>query len=94
MKIKPLSNKELKTALTLLKGWSMVKGKLYRKFEFGDFLQAFSFMTQAAMISEKLDHHPEWSNVYNKVEVFLSTHECNGVSARDVEWAKRVQALA
>jgi len=69
-------------------GWSEVDGCLRRRFEFENFSQAFGFMTRVALLAEKLDHHPEWSNVYNRVEVLLTTHDAGGVTARDAEMAR------
>ena len=74
--------------------WSIKENKLYRKFKFPDFISAFGFMTQAAIIAEKLNHHPEWSNVYNKVEISLTTHELGGLSKRDFELALEISKLS
>jgi 4a-hydroxytetrahydrobiopterin dehydratase len=83
-------------ALARLKGWSEVKGRdaISKKFVFADFNQAFGFMTRAALVAEKLDHHPEWSNVYKNVEVTLSTHDAGGLTDRDVELAEAMDKLA
>ena len=85
-----------KTALAKLEGWSEVDGRdaISRKFTFKDFNEAFGFMTRAALIAEKLDHHPEWFNVYNKVEVTLATHDAGGVTERDVKLAQEMDRLA
>jgi 4a-hydroxytetrahydrobiopterin dehydratase len=85
-----------KTALAKLEGWSEVDGRdaISRKFTFKDFNEAFGFMTRAALIAEKLDHHPEWFNVYNKVEVTLATHDAGGVTERDVKLAQEMDHLA
>ena len=64
-----------------------------RKFEFSDFSEAFSFMTRVAMIAETHDHHPEWFNVYNRVEITLTTHDAGGLSLRDVKMARKIDAL-
>ena len=76
-------------ALKTLKGWSEVPGRdaIARKFVFKDFNEAFGFMSRAALIAEKMDHHPEWFNVYNRVEITLTTHDCSGLSQRDVDLA-------
>jgi len=73
-------------------GWSEVDGKdaITKTFEFSDFSQAWSFMSRTALLAEKMDHHPEWFNVYNRVEVTLTTHECNGLSKKDVRMAERM----
>src|SRR6516225_8367836 len=84
------------SALAKLNGWSEVKGRdaISRKFMFNDFNEAFGFMARAALIAEKLDHHPEWFNVYNKVEVTLATHDAGGVTDRDVKLAEAMDRLA
>jgi 4a-hydroxytetrahydrobiopterin dehydratase len=81
-------------ALKELAAWQEVKGRdaIARKFEFKDFNQAFAFMTRVALLAEKMDHHPEWSNVYNKLEVTLSTHDAGGVTENDVKMAKAMDA--
>jgi 4a-hydroxytetrahydrobiopterin dehydratase len=83
------------TALGKLSGWSEVDGRdaISRTFKFADFNEAFGFMARAALIAEKLDHHPEWFNVYNKVEVTLSTHDAGGVTERDVKLAEAMDRL-
>ena len=73
--------------------WQVVDGKLDRNFKFKDFKQAFGFMAQVALIAEKLDHHPEWSNVYNKVHIQLVTHSEGGLTELDVEFAKATSKL-
>ena len=84
-----------KAALAKLGGWSEVKDRdaITKTFVFRDFNEAFGFMTRAALIAEKLDHHPEWFNVYNRVDILLTTHDCNGLSARDVTLAKKIDKL-
>ncbi len=67
---------------------------IVRTFKFADFVEAFGFMTQVALLAEKMDHHPEWSNVYNRVEITLTTHDCNGLSVRDVTLAEAIDKLA
>jgi 4a-hydroxytetrahydrobiopterin dehydratase len=85
-----------KAALGKLNGWSEVSGRdaVTKKFEFKDFSQAFGFMTRAALVAEKMDHHPEWFNVYNKVEVTLSTHDAGGVTELDVKLAEAMDKIA
>ena len=82
-------------ALAELPAWSAVEGRdaITRTFRFPDFSAAFAFMTRAALKAEQLDHHPEWFNVYNRVEVVLTTHDCDGVSARDVALARFLDSL-
>lgn len=65
-----------------------------RSFQFQDFVEAFGFMTQVALLAERADHHPEWSNVYNRVDIVLTTHDADGLSSRDVSLAKQIDALA
>ena len=85
-----------KSALTRLNGWSDVPGRdaIARKFVFTDFNQAFGFMTRAALVAEKMDHHPEWFNVYKTVEVTLSTHDAGGVTELDIKLAEAMDKLA
>jgi 4a-hydroxytetrahydrobiopterin dehydratase len=85
-----------KSALARLKGWSEVTSRdaITRKFVFADFNQAFGFMTRAALVAEKLDHHPEWFNVYNTVEVTLSTHDAGGLTERDIKLAEAMDKIA
>jgi 4a-hydroxytetrahydrobiopterin dehydratase len=85
-----------KAALGRLTGWSEAKDRdaITKKFTFRDFNEAFGFMTRTALIAEKLDHHPEWFNVYKKVEVTLSTHDAGGVTELDVELAEAMDKLA
>jgi 4a-hydroxytetrahydrobiopterin dehydratase len=91
-----LSGEVRKTALARLKGWSEVGGRdaITKKFVFADFNQAFGFMTRAALVAEKLDHHPEWFNVYKTVDVTLSTHDAGGLTELDVKLAETMDKLA
>jgi 4a-hydroxytetrahydrobiopterin dehydratase len=91
-----LSGEARKQALARLKGWSEAGGRdaISRKFVFADFNQAFGFMTRAALVAEKMDHHPEWFNVYKTVEVTLSTHDAGGVTEKDVQLAEAMDKLA
>ena len=91
-----LSGDARSRALARLSGWSEVKGRdaITRKFVFKDFNEAFGFMTRAALIAEKMDHHPEWFNVYKNVEVTLSTHDAGGVTELDVKLAETMDKLA
>lgn len=75
------------------KSWEIKDGKLYKEFMFKSFVSAFGFMTQVAIIAERADHHPEWSNVYNKVEIYLTTHVVKGISKRDFELAQEIEKL-
>ncbi|HEY4773229.1 MAG TPA: 4a-hydroxytetrahydrobiopterin dehydratase [Xanthobacteraceae bacterium] len=91
-----LSAQERKAALARLPGWSDVEGRdaIAKTFVFPDFNAAFGFMTRAALVAEKLDHHPEWFNVYRRVDVTLSTHEAGGLTERDVKLAEAMDKLA
>jgi 4a-hydroxytetrahydrobiopterin dehydratase len=94
--VEKLTGSARTAALAKLSGWSEVKGRdaITRQFEFSDFNEAFGFMARAALIAEKLDHHPEWFNVYNKVEVTLATHDAGGVTERDIKLAQAMDRLA
>ena len=91
-----LSGDARKAALGKLSGWSEVAGRdaIAKKFVFKDFNEAFGFMTRAALVAEKLDHHPEWFNVYKTVEVTLSTHDASGLTELDVKLAEAMDRIA
>ena len=91
-----LSGDARSLALARLKGWSEAGGRdaISKKFVFADFNQAFGFMTRAALVAEKMDHHPEWFNVYKTVEVTLSTHDAGGLTDRDVTLAETMDKLS
>jgi 4a-hydroxytetrahydrobiopterin dehydratase len=93
--IAKLTDAERAAALAELKDWSPVPERdgIRKSFRFQDFVEAFGFMTRVALLAEKADHHPEWSNVYNRVEILLTTHDADGLSARDVALAKAIDAL-
>jgi 4a-hydroxytetrahydrobiopterin dehydratase len=82
-------------ALAELAGWREVAGRdaITKTFQFADFNEAWGFMTRVALVAEKMDHHPEWFNVWNRVEITLSTHDVGGVSERDVKLARRCNEL-
>ena len=84
-----LTIEELKQALKRLPDWELAKDReaITRKFQFVDFDAAFAFMTRAALLAAKMDHHPEWSNVYSKVDVALTTHDSGGVTQKDIDLA-------
>ena len=94
--MKKLDAKTRAGALKKLKGWKDVKGRdaITKKFQFADFNEAFGFMTRVALLADKMDHHPEWFNVYNKVEVTLSTHDAGGVTQNDIDMAKAMNVWA
>ncbi|MGR3462490.1 MAG: 4a-hydroxytetrahydrobiopterin dehydratase [Roseovarius sp.] len=93
-----LSDTARKTTLQPLleNGWSMVEGRdaITKTFKFGDFVEAMGFIARAALWAEKWNHHPEWFNVYNRVEIILSTHDVGGLSALDVKLARKFDGLA
>src|SRR5262245_58909208 len=89
-----LADGEIARRLEGLPGWTLREGKLHREFSFPDFVQAFAFMSGAALRAEAMGHHPEWYNVYNRVVVDLMTHDAQGITALDFELAQHMQALA
>jgi 4a-hydroxytetrahydrobiopterin dehydratase len=93
--IQPLNSAERDQLAKNLPDWHQAAGRdaLVRAFKFENFVEAFGFMTQIAILAEKMDHHPEWSNVYNRVEILLTTHDCGGLSARDVALAQAIDRL-
>ncbi|MEO0547170.1 MAG: 4a-hydroxytetrahydrobiopterin dehydratase [Pseudomonadota bacterium] len=92
---KRLSGQDHANALTALPDWShdAERDAIHRQFKFANFIEAFGFMTSAALIAEKMNHHPEWSNVYNRVDVTLTTHDAHGLTDLDVALAKALDAL-
>lgn len=84
-----LNDTEIDTELDNLSGWTVVKGKLHKQFQFSSFVEAFGFMARVALVAESMNHHPEWFNVYNRVTIDLMTHDAGGISALDFELAKR-----
>lgn len=93
--IEKLDDTERALALNDLPEWTSVAEPdgITRKFAFKDFNEAFGFITRVALIADKVDHHPEWSNVYNRVEIMLTTHDAGGLSQRDIDMAKAIGAL-
>ncbi|MDZ4871705.1 MAG: putative pterin-4-alpha-carbinolamine dehydratase [Chroococcidiopsis cubana SAG 39.79] len=89
-----LSEAELKKALGELSGWSIEAGKLHRQYQFKSFVEAFGFMSSLALVAESMGHHPEWFNVYNRVTIDLTTHDAGGITAKDVELARKANQLA
>src|SRR3954452_20938922 len=94
--VEKLSADARKAALQQLSGWQEVSGRdaIARTFTFRDFNEAFGFMTRAALVAEKNDHHPEWRNVYKTVEVVLATHDAGGLTEKDVELARAMNKIA
>lgn len=95
MAIPQLSDTERDEALSELPGWRLRddKGAIVREFAFGDFGEAWAFMSRVALLAEKQDHHPEWSNVYNRVAITLTTHDAGGLSARDMRMARAIDGI-
>lgn len=89
-----LSEIEIKQQVAKLGGWKVVNGKINKTFEFDDFVQSFGFMTRVAMEAEKMNHHPEWFNVYNRVTIDLVTHDVGGISNYDIKLAKTIDKIA
>ena len=88
-----LSKRAIAVGLRKLEGWTVVKGNLHRTFEFKNFTEAFGFMKRVALAANRMDHHPDWSNSYNKVTVDLSTHSAGGLTKNDFELAGRIQEI-
>jgi 4a-hydroxytetrahydrobiopterin dehydratase len=93
MAIAKLSDAEITAQLQSVPQWQLRDGKLWREWRFGNFVEAFGFMTRVALLAERSDHHPEWRNVYNRVEIALTTHDAGGISARDFLLAAAIDAL-
>lgn len=93
-KPRKLTAAQVAAGLKKLPGWSLEKGKLHREYQFRDFVEAWGFMTSAALRIQEMDHHPEWSNVYQKVRIDLVTHSVGGVSALDLKLAATLEELA
>ena len=87
-----LDDAEIRVRLKDLPGWTLAAGKLHRELRLGDFQEAFGFMARMALVSESLNHHPEWSNVWSRVVIDLNTHDAGGLTDLDFEWAKRANA--
>lgn len=90
------SDSQRKKALKDLKGWKVWEDRdaIWKTYKFKNFVEAFGFMSSSALIAERMDHHPEWSNVYNKVEVTLTTHDAGGLTQNDIDLAKAMDRLA
>lgn len=89
-----LDTDEVNSSLQSLGGWQLVNGKLHKDFEFENFVAAFGFMSQVALIAERDNHHPEWSNVYKKVSVDLVTHEAGGITQKDIKLATFMNSIS
>lgn len=91
-----LSDTEVQSALASLPGWTLVDGRpaISKSLKFADFSSAFGFMTRVALAAEKLDHHPEWTNVYNRVDITLTTHDAGGLTTLDIDLARLINGCA
>ncbi|MFN9621653.1 MAG: 4a-hydroxytetrahydrobiopterin dehydratase [Cyanobacteriota bacterium] len=89
-----LTSMDIDALSDTLPAWERVENRLQRHFRFADFSEAFAFMVRVALVAETLGHHPEWSNVWNRVTIALTTHDTGGLSNLDVEFARRIDALA
>lgn len=88
-----LSEEQIRKELASLQGWTLANGKLHKDFTFEDFIEAFGFMCKASMYIEKMNHHPEWFNVYNKISVDLVTHDAGGITQNDIDLARTLNSL-
>jgi 4a-hydroxytetrahydrobiopterin dehydratase len=88
------TDEEVRQSLARVPNWTLREGKLHREFAFADFSQAFAFMTRVALAAEKANHHPDWSNAWNKVVIDLSSHDVKGLSRRDFDLAAAIDTLA
>lgn len=93
MTTKKLSDAEITERLTQAPAWKREADKIHRDFKFDNFVSAFGFMTKVALLAEKADHHPEWSNVYNRVSIELTTHDASGLSQKDFDLATQIDTL-
>ena len=89
-----LADAQVEERLAEIPGWEFAEGELRREFGFGDFVEAFGFMSSVALLAEKLDHHPNWSNVYNTVRIGLNTHDAGGITDFDFALAARINEVA
>ncbi|MEN9500841.1 MAG: hypothetical protein RI964_126 [Pseudomonadota bacterium] len=88
-----LDDSALTAALATISGWTLKDGKLHRVLNFADFVAAFAFMTQVALIAERMNHHPEWCNAYKTVAISLTTHDAGGVTSKDIQLAQAINQL-
>ena len=94
MAAKKLTDAQIQENLAQVDGWTIENGKLHKEFQFDNFITAFGFMAQLALVAESLNHHPEWFNVYNRVTIDLTTHDAGGISDLDFQWAKQADAIS
>lgn len=93
MSATPMDNADIEKALSELPGWQLRDGKLQRACTFRDFVEAFGFMSSVALRAESMNHHPEWSNVYNRVNIALTTHDAGGITDKDFKLAQLINTL-
>ena len=93
MGVEKMTAQQVEAGLSELSGWELKNAKLHRELRFKDFVQAWGFMTQVAILAERANHHPEWSNVYSRVIIDLTTHEAGGISQLDFDLAGRINAV-
>jgi 4a-hydroxytetrahydrobiopterin dehydratase len=93
MQPKKFTDEEVQQHLSSLQGWTLAQGKLHREFSCKDFIAAFGKMTQVALVAQSMDHHPDWSNVYNKVVIDLNTHSVKGLSNLDFQLAAKINEI-
>lgn len=94
MAAKKLTDAQIQENLDKVDGWTIENGKLHKEFQFDNFVSAFGFMTQLALVAESMNHHPEWFNVYNRVTIDLTTHDAGGISDLDFQWAKWADTIS
>jgi 4a-hydroxytetrahydrobiopterin dehydratase len=92
-KYRKLSESEIESAISSMKEWTVKESKLHRSFKFKNFIEAFTFMTEVAFHAEKMDHHPEWFNVYNTVTIDLKTHDVDSISEHDIKLARVINSV-
>ena len=93
MSVEKMNSQKIEAGLTEVLGWELKNGKLHRQLRFKNFVQAWGFMAQVAILAERMNHHPEWSNVYSQVTIDLTTHEVGGISQRDFDLAKQINGV-
>ena len=94
MPLEKLTTEQIRSKLQQLNNWSLLNDGIEKQFVFKDFNEAFSFMSRVALLAEKMQHHPDWSNVYNKVHVRLNTHDSGGITRKDIEMATQIDQFS
>jgi len=89
-----MSPEDVSAAISSLPGWSLNSGKLFREYKFADFTHAFAFMAAVALAAEKMDHHPDWTNMYDRVTIHLWTHDAGGITKSDLQLAQQIEKIA